>query len=261
MKEADEGGSITIINNIYYTTDCTLLPNDTNTYQTTSSDIIDKHVAEAKNLVKNLTDSNRQIIYDLLPDQPASIFYGLSKLHKLIQLILSRHNENSLYTSVNLSSTSNIVTEATKLNISHQYRPIVSCIGTITEHTFGFVDYILQPLLQNIPSYLNDTTHFHRSLSSHIDTLDPGSMLISMDANSLYTNIPHANVVAACRILLSKNNIQSDIATDIPILIYFILTHNTLAFNDKYYLQNNFIAMPFKMTTAYANIFMEYVKN
>ena len=90
VKEADKGGAITIINASDYITDYTLLLNDTNTYQTTSSDIIDKHVTEANNLVKIHTDSNRQIIQDLLPDQPhAGIIYGLPKLHKLKQLILS----------------------------------------------------------------------------------------------------------------------------------------------------------------------------
>ena len=70
VKEADKGGAITIINTSDYITDCALLLNDTKTYQTTSSEIIDKHVTEAKNLVRTLADSNRQIIQDPLPDQP-----------------------------------------------------------------------------------------------------------------------------------------------------------------------------------------------
>ena len=186
-------------------------------------------------------------------------FYGLPKLHKLKQLIHSRLIDNSLNTPVNLSSISDIITEATKLNIRSPYRPIVSCIDTITEHISGFVDSILQPLLQKIPSYLKDTTHFIRNLS-YIGTLAPGSILISMDVNSLYINIPHADGVAACRAFLNKHNIQSDIATNIPILIDFILKHNTFTFNDKYYLQINGTAMGTKMAPAYAIIFMESVE-
>ena len=218
-------------------------------------------VTEAKNLVETLSDSNRQVIQCLLPDQPlAGIFHGLHKLHKLIQLINSRLNDNSLITLVNLSSISDIIAEATKLNIRPPYRPIVSCIGTITEHISGFEDSILQPLLQKIPSCLKDTPHFLRNLS-YIGTLAPGSMLISMDVNSLCTNNPHADGVTACRTFLNKHNIQSDIATDIPILIDFILKHNTFTFNDKYYLQGNSTAMGTKMAPAYANIFMESVEN
>ena len=75
-------------------------------------------------------------------------------------------------------------------------------------------------------------------------------MLISMDVNSLFTNIPHADAVAACRNILSKHNIQSDIPTDIPILVDFILMHNTFIFNDEYYLQANGTAMGTKMASA-----------
>ena len=67
--------------------------------------------------------------------------------------------------------------------------------------------------------------------------------------------------MAACRAFLNKHNIQSDIATDIPILIDFILKHNTFTFNDKYYLQTNGTAMGTKMAPAYAIIFMESVEN
>ena len=133
-------------------------------------------------------------------------------------------------------------------------------ICTITEHIYGFVDSILQPLLQKIPSYLKDTPHFIRNLS-YIGTLAPGSILISMDVNSLYTNIPHADGVAACRAFLTKHNIQSDIATYTTISIDFILKHNTFAFNDKYYLQSNSTDMGTKMALAYAIIFMESVEN
>ena len=64
--------------NSYYITYCVLLLSDTKTYQTTSPEIIDRHVTEAKNLVRTLADSNRQIIHEFLPDQPrAYIFYGL----------------------------------------------------------------------------------------------------------------------------------------------------------------------------------------
>ena len=51
VKEADKGGAIAIINTSDYITDCVLLLYDAKAYQTTSSEIIDKHVTEAKNLV------------------------------------------------------------------------------------------------------------------------------------------------------------------------------------------------------------------
>ena len=75
VKEADNGGANTIINTSDYIADCTLILNDTKTYQTTSSDIIDKHMTEAKNRVKILSDSNRQIIQDLLLTSNTQVFF------------------------------------------------------------------------------------------------------------------------------------------------------------------------------------------
>ena len=79
VKEAEKGGAITIINTSDYLMDRALLLRDIKTYQTTSSDIIDKHVTESMNLVEFLADLNRQIIQDLLTDQPsANSFLRLS---------------------------------------------------------------------------------------------------------------------------------------------------------------------------------------
>ena len=86
-------------------------------------------------------------------------------------------------------------------------------------------------------------------------------MLISMDVNSLYTNIPHANGMAACRSFVNKHNIQSYIATDIPISMDFFPKHNTFTFSDKYYLQTNDTAMGTKIAPAYAIIFMVSAEN
>ena len=160
--------------------------------------------------------------------------------------------------SVNLSSTSDIITEATKLNIRLRYGQIVSSIGTIAEHIFGVIDSIFQPLLINIPSYLKDTTHFLRNLS-HVGALATRSMLILMDLHFLYTNIPHVDGVTACQTFLNKHNIQCDIVTDILILIDFMLKCDAFSFNNKYYLQTNGTVMGIKTAPSYANISMEYV--
>ena len=63
--------------------------------------------------------------------------------------------------------------------------------------------------------------------------------------------------MAACRTILNKHSIQSDIATDIPILIDIIHKHNTFTFIDEHYPQTNGTAMDTKMAPAYAIIFME----
>ena len=131
----------------------------------------------------------------------------------------------------------------------------------MTEHVSGIVDYISHQLLRKIPRYLKEKTNFLGNISRHIDTVALGSMLFSMELSCICIKIPHADELAACRNLLDKHNIQSDISADVPILIDFSLMRNAITFNDKYYSQTIGTAMGTQIAAGYANIFMEYVEN
>ena len=84
--------------------------------------------------------------------------------------------------------------------------------------------------------------------------------MITMDVNSLYTNIPHTDGINACRSFLYRHTIDPALINDIPILIDFILTHNLFKFNNDHYLQIKGTAMGAKMAPAYANIFMDAIE-
>ena len=69
-------------------------------------------------------------------------------------------------------------------------RPIVSSNGTPTEKISRFIDHYLQPLVTGLPSPIRDTTDFLNKLR-RLPPLPPGSLLVTLDVSSLYTNIPH----------------------------------------------------------------------
>ena len=73
--------------------------------------------------------------------------------------------------------------------------------------------------------------------------MTPDSLLVTMDVNSLYTNIPHSDGVEACRSFLTMNTIDQALINDIPTLVDFILKHNLFVFDDEQYLQINGTAM------------------
>ena len=81
-------------------------------------------------------------------------------------------------------------------------RPIVSSCGAPTEKISQIVDFILKPLVEKMPSYIKDTTDFLLKLRS-VGNVPPGSLLVTLDVRSLYTNIPHDEGVEACRELLN----------------------------------------------------------
>ena len=92
-------------------------------------------------------------------------------------------------------------------------------------------------------------------------TLASGSMLVSIDVGSLCTGVPREDGVAACCAFLGGYGIRSCIATDVPVLIDFILEHNAFAFSDKCCLQTNGTAVGAGVAPAYAIIFMVSVGN
>lgn len=135
----------------------------------------------------------------------------------------------------------------------------MSGIGTLTEGLSGFVDSLLNPLLCNIPSYLQDTTHFLNVLNN-ITVLNDQSLLVTMDVTSLYTNIPHNEGVLACKKFFIEHGNNQFPADDLEKVMHFILTNNYFSFNSKHYLQVQGTAMGTKMAPSYANIFMAYLE-
>ena len=97
--------------------------------------------------------------------------------------------------------------------------------------------------MDKIPSFLKDTTGFLCKLNDITHLVTPDSLLVKMDVNSLYTNIPHSDGVEACRSFLTMNTIDQALINDIPTLVDFILKHNLFVFDDEQYLQINGTAM------------------
>ncbi|XP_033114181.1 uncharacterized protein LOC117114603 [Anneissia japonica] len=210
---------------------------------------------ELLNMTTGLSTHTRSRMPALIPRNPQpGTFYTIQKLHKLPKLI-----DNMLTTNPHNISTSidpfKIFDIAKSLNIHPPGRPIISNIGTLTEHLSGYVDSVIKPFIPSIPSYIKDTTHFLNNLSQ-IPNLQTDALLVTMDVTSLYANIPHAEGLVALESLLSKNLFPLDHIQDILSISRFILTHNNFIFKDQHYLQISGTAMGTKMAPNYANAFM-----
>ena len=131
----------------------------------------------------------------------------------------------------------------------------MSANGHPTEIISEFVDLHLQPHVQNLPSYLQDTTDFLRKQDA-MDQPPPETLLVSMDVTSLYTNIPHEDGIKACEEVWEARAFK-DPPTQILInLLTLVLKCNNFEFNGKHYLQIQGTAMGTKKAPSYANIFM-----
>ena len=122
----------------------------------------------------------------------------------------------------------------------------------------AYIDQQIRHLVPRIPSYLKDTTHLtHLLLGKKVA---PEDILITIDVQSLYTNIPHTEGIKAL------NRISEEAHTD-PMkkllrcrLASLVLTKNYFTFNNSLYRQIEGTAIQTRMAPSYANIFMKYIE-
>ncbi|XP_074805210.1 uncharacterized protein LOC141985201 [Natator depressus] len=130
-------------------------------------------------------------------------------------------------------------------------RPVISGIGTLTAGLSGYVDSLLRPYATSTPSYLRDTTDFLRKLQS-VGDLPENTLLVTVDVEAFYINIPHKDGLQAVRNSIPDNVTANPVAD----LCVFVLTHNYFTFGDNIYLQISGTAMGTLMAPQHANIFM-----
>ena len=99
----------------------------------------------------------------------------------------------------------------------------------------------------------------HLTQLQALDTLPPGILLMTLDVKSLYTNIPHADGIEACREVLNTRTQSQPPTEDLVEITQQILTKNTFTFAGQHYLQTHGTAMGTRMAPSYANLFMLYV--
>ena len=143
-------------------------------------------------------------------------------------------------------------------------RGIVSGIGTPTERISGFVDYFLQPGMQNLGSFLKDGKHTLQIIEEINDKIDCGELtldgvaLVSLDIESMYNNMSADLGTAAAREFLENRNYQQDgnscsVSTEsILSALELCLESSFFKFNDRLYKQVGGIGTGLKLAPTYA---------
>ena len=92
-------------------------------------------------------------------------------------------------------------------------RPIVSECDDPTDHLSSYIIHFIQPLANNLPSYIIDTKHFLNLIEKHL-SFPTNAFLVTVDVTSLYTNIPHDDGIAA--IIQSTEEYKHLLPTNCP---------------------------------------------
>ena len=121
-------------------------------------------------------------------------------------------------------------------------RPVISLINCHTSKISEYVDYHPQPIVKEIPSYVQDTADFLRKINQ-IDYVLDNPYLVSLDIKSLYTNIPNAEGIKSIKTSLENYSKQTASTKVITTSLTVILTLNNFNFNCKNYIQIKGCAM------------------
>ncbi|KAJ8318533.1 hypothetical protein KUTeg_003624 [Tegillarca granosa] len=173
-------------------------------------------------------------------------FFGLPKIHKSVEIQTAIKNQNSEYITI-------LRPKDLKL------RPIIAGPSCPKHWLSNFIDIILKPLSQYIPSYVRDDIDFLTHLPKHIDE---NAILVTFDVTSQYTNIPHDLGLNAIKYWIENHPgiIQNRFTLEFILDAVFILENNSFFFNSKYYLQIRGTAMGTKMAPTYATLVMGFLK-
>ncbi|PJE77741.1 hypothetical protein CI610_03331 [invertebrate metagenome] len=133
-------------------------------------------------------------------------------------------------------------------------RPIISDVESESYRIAEYIDHFLAPLSMKHPAYLKDTNDFINKIKNL--TIPKDSLLVSLDVDSMYTNIDNRDGLRAVGKIFQNNPDPDRPDLEILEMLQSGLERNDFEFNGKWYLQISGTAMGKKFAPSYANIFM-----
>lgn len=117
------------------------------------------------------------------------------------------------------------------------------------------VDDHLRPYVEDLASYLQDTSDLPRALDALALPLEV--WLVTLDVEALYNSIPHKLGIGVVEDFISHNNETSPAYNQFILdLLQFILHNNIFLFGHSHYLQIQGVTMGTKCAPSYANLYL-----
>ena len=234
IKPADKGSATVIMDKANYIAEGHRQLNNANHYTKLRTPLYSKTADKIDDLLKDLHKkdfiSAKQMCYLKPPIDPRPRqMYLLPKIHKAVET----------------------------WNFSGKMppgRPIISDCASESYAVSEYIDHFLQTLARKHDSYVKDTPDFLTKLKQV--KIKPDTLLVTLDVESMYTNIDNEGGLDAVKKAFIKNPdpLRSD--EHILELLEISLKNNDFIFNDEIYLQISGTAMGKKFAPSYANLFM-----
>ncbi|KAF7642341.1 hypothetical protein LDENG_00259770 [Lucifuga dentata] len=205
-KPADKGGAVVVMDKDKYIEEALRQLNNPEYYHKLSSNPLSNTQEKLRGMLTTakeegwITKQEHDFLWCEHPRIPT--FYMLPKVHKNVESPLGR--------------------------------PIISSNGSLTEPASQFVDFHIKPLAQQLPSYIQDSTHVLKVL--HDMRIPADCLLVTMDVESLYTNIDHDDGLKALQHYLQNRPTDSSPPSEFILkLTEWTLQNNVFLFQDQLY--------------------------
>lgn len=133
-------------------------------------------------------------------------------------------------------------------------RPIVSGVGSELDKIGKYLDFVFQPHVKRLNSFIQNSEHFLSCLENTMCT--ENTLLVTLDVRSLYTNISTDKGLAAVRYYLEQDQSKDNHGPSVMTLLRNCLLRNDFMFGDKRFLQLQGTSMGASFAPSYANLFM-----
>ncbi|HNI11121.1 MAG TPA: hypothetical protein PLL93_08260 [bacterium] len=233
IKPADKGGAVVLMDSSLYKAEGLRQLSNTHYYQEISSPLAPLTISKIMPILQKLLSSGfiteRQFKF-LAPSLPSSqrSFYLLPKIHKSISKWPNSHMPEG--------------------------RPIVSDCGSETYNICSFIDFFLQPLSVQHPSYLKDTYDFVEKI--RFKPIPPTAFLVTGDVTSLYTNMDIDRSIAVVKQVFAENPDPTRPDDAILELLEICLRNNDFMFASHLFLQICGTAMGKTFAPSLANLYL-----
>ena len=246
IKEADKGGTVTVLSKHHYRVMIYEHLSNQNTYQKLDKNLDTTIMEELKKLLNKhkIIFTFKEFKYLNEAEYNTSNFYGLPKIQKSQLITNGIKEQNSEVVSIN---------EPQDLKV----RPLVGGPKCPTRKLSELIDALLKPFLKHVKSYVRGSIDF---LNKCDRNTDGNTVIATFDVVGLYTNMPQTFGMEAGRyFLLNKEDINPRFNTPFILeSIDFILKNNTCVFDNEYFLQLQGTAMGTVFAPSYANLSMGY---
>ena len=203
LTKADKGAAVVIIDVDDYINKVDRQLNNQEFYKETPNDPTELNRKKVNNAIKELTSArllDKKIATKLeVQEAKASAFYIFPKMYKP----------------------------------GNPGRLVKSSVNCHTTSISQYVDHNLQLHVKELKSYVKDSTDFIKKINN-LGKIPENSILVTMDARSLHTNIPHRESIKAVETTLKRKNKPTRV---IIAFLKLILTLNNFTFDCKNYLQ------------------------